>query len=57
VIEDNGHGFERKTVNGFADGLPNMGHRMADIGGRSQIETKPGMGTRVSLIFPKPNVK
>jgi ligand-binding sensor domain-containing protein/signal transduction histidine kinase len=57
VIEDNGHGFERKPVNGFADGLPNMGQRLADIGGRTNIETKAGMGTRVSLIFPKPNPK
>lgn len=55
VIEDNGHGFERATPGQFADGLPNMNQRMAEIGGRSNIESKPGIGTRVSLIFPKPN--
>ena len=55
VIEDNGHGFERLPPDGFADGLPNMNQRMAEISGWSNIESKAGMGTRVSLVFPKPN--
>lgn len=57
IIEDNGHGFNGKTNGEFADGLPNMDQRMADIGGQSKIESKADTGTRVSLIFPKPNGK
>jgi signal transduction histidine kinase/ligand-binding sensor domain-containing protein len=54
IIEDNGHGFQRKTANDFADGLPNMNQRMTEIGGWSSIESKTGNGTRVSLTVPKP---
>jgi signal transduction histidine kinase len=57
VIEDNGHGFNDKAGREFADGLPNMNQRMAEIGGRSSVESKADTGTRVSLIFPKPNGK
>jgi len=56
-IEDNGHGFERQATARFADGLPNMKQRMADIGGQSNIESRAGSGTRVCLTFPKPNGK
>jgi signal transduction histidine kinase len=55
TIEDNGHGFEHKPANGHADGLPNMNHRMAEIGGQSTVESRAGAGTRISLTFPKPN--
>ncbi|HTR43964.1 MAG TPA: two-component regulator propeller domain-containing protein [Pseudomonadales bacterium] len=55
IIEDNGHGFNGKTNGEFADGLPNMSQRMAEIGGRSNIESTAEKGTRVFLIFPKPN--
>jgi signal transduction histidine kinase/ligand-binding sensor domain-containing protein len=57
VIEDNGHGFKNGSAGGFADGLPNMRQRMAEIGGVSTIESTVETGTRVSLIFPKPNGK
>jgi signal transduction histidine kinase len=60
TIEDNGHGIE-KSAGEFANGLSNMGQRMADIGGSSRIEsgTENGTesGTRVSLKFPKPDEK
>ena len=56
-IEDNGRGFERAASAQFADGLPNMKQRMAEIGGQSEIESRAGSGTRVSLTFPKPNGK
>jgi signal transduction histidine kinase/ligand-binding sensor domain-containing protein len=55
VIEDNGRGLKNGTNGEFADGLPNMRQRMADIGGQSTIESSAATGTRVSLIFPKPN--
>ena len=54
-IEDNGHGFERGADARFADGLPNLKQRMTDIGGRMDIESRAGSGTRVALMFPRPN--
>jgi signal transduction histidine kinase len=54
-IEDNGRGFVvPRSGNGDpnADGLRNIAHRMNEIGGRSEIESAPGAGTRISLIFP-----
>jgi ligand-binding sensor domain-containing protein/signal transduction histidine kinase len=55
AIEDNGHGFEPNSKKEFADGLSNLDQRMTEIGGLSTIETKVDAGTRVSLIFPRPN--
>jgi signal transduction histidine kinase/ligand-binding sensor domain-containing protein len=55
VIEDNGHGFDRKNTAEFADGLNNITQRMTEIGGRTSIESAAKTGTRVSLTFPQPN--
>jgi signal transduction histidine kinase len=55
IVEDNGHGFEQKTPDAFADGLSNINRRMAEIGGQATIESTAGTGTRISLILPKPN--
>ena len=52
TIEDNGKGFEGMPKNGCAEGLHNMRQRMRDIGGRFSIESKPGCGTKVSLVLP-----
>jgi signal transduction histidine kinase/ligand-binding sensor domain-containing protein len=53
-IEDNGRGFEVAPDNTFADGLRNMRQRMEEIGGRLRIESKPGAGTRVALMYVWP---
>ena len=52
VIEDNGRGFSPAPENALADGLRNMHHRMADIGGHCAVESRVGSGTKVSLEFP-----
>ncbi|MDR3458890.1 MAG: two-component regulator propeller domain-containing protein [Verrucomicrobiae bacterium] len=57
LIEDNGRGIAGRANDEFANGLSNMNQRMADIGGRSNIENIAETGTRVALIFPKPNGK
>jgi signal transduction histidine kinase len=54
VIEDNGRGFERERDSASADGLRNMRQRMEEIGGKLQIESKPGAGTRISLSYRWP---
>ena len=58
VVEDNGCGFtpERATHagthEGTHEGLDNMRRRMEDIGGRLEITSRPGGGTRVEFIAP-----
>jgi ligand-binding sensor domain-containing protein/signal transduction histidine kinase len=54
TIEDNGQGFDREPVNGDADGLRNMRQRMEEFGGRCEIESRAGAGTRVSFLYVWP---
>ncbi|MCX7824702.1 MAG: histidine kinase [Verrucomicrobiae bacterium] len=50
-IADNGKGFS--TSNRIAgNGLANMRHRLAAVGGECQIESQPGQGTTVTLTWP-----
>ena len=51
TIEDNGRGFEHARNGASADGLRNMRQRMEDISGQFHLESKPGVGTRVSLEY------
>jgi signal transduction histidine kinase len=55
TIEDDGAGFVQGAAaerEEGADGLENMAHRMKEIGGRFEIKSEPGVGTRIALIFP-----
>jgi signal transduction histidine kinase/ligand-binding sensor domain-containing protein len=52
VIEDNGRGFEHVPDNASADGLRNMRQRMEEIQGRFELNSRPGAGTRISLVCP-----
>jgi signal transduction histidine kinase/ligand-binding sensor domain-containing protein len=47
-IEDNGHGFDAAEV-ARGNGLHNMRKRLEELGGRCDIESKPGGGTRVTF--------
>ena len=40
--------------NASSDGLRNMRQRMEEIGGRLQIESQPGAGTRIAFTYPWP---
>jgi len=57
AVEDNGCGFapEQTTGAGAHEGLTNMRRRMEEIGGRFQIASRPGGGTRVEFIAPLPS--
>lgn len=48
-IEDNGKGFSVDVSSGLGNGLINMRKRIEDIGGRIQIDSSPGKGTKVSF--------
>jgi len=49
VVEDNGCGFSANTTRQFGNGLKNMKKRMEEVGGRFEIESKIGQGTRILL--------
>ncbi|WP_304459735.1 sensor histidine kinase, partial [Alicyclobacillus sendaiensis] len=54
-IVDDGCGFhtdEIKWLPGY--GLKNMRERASALGGRLEIESEPGQGTRVRVVFPNP---
>jgi signal transduction histidine kinase len=48
-IGDNGCGFDLERVNGGGMGLENMRARAAAIGAVLEIQSKTGLGTRVSV--------
>jgi len=57
AVEDNGVGFDSSQVrsagrgtDGF--GLFNIGERLNQLGGYMRIESRPGKGTRVTLVSP-----
>gem|GEM_PF-2137728 len=58
-IADNGSGFDRTRLepadNGSGWGLVTMRERALAAGGRFQIETAPGRGTRVTVDMPSAN--
>jgi ligand-binding sensor domain-containing protein/signal transduction histidine kinase len=51
-ITDNGRGFVVKESDASGNGLQNMKKRMETVGGRFEIESSPGNGTRIHLQIP-----
>jgi signal transduction histidine kinase len=56
-VEDDGKGFEPATVerprpSGEGLGLLGMRERLSLLGGRLEIESEPGQGTRVVAVLP-----
>ena len=52
AIEDNGCGFKRVPEDALADGLRNMRHRMEEINGECQVQSRIGEGTEITLFLP-----
>jgi signal transduction histidine kinase len=52
AVEDNGQGFHQGAVPVDHDGLLNIQQRLADLGGRVELQSAPGQGTRVRIIAP-----
>jgi signal transduction histidine kinase len=57
VIEDNGCGFVLGSETEGSDGLRNMGQRMAELGGRLEVQSEPGRGTSVKFHVPLAEMK
>ena len=52
TLEDNGKGFAEGVTQPEADGLRGMRDRLRQLGGRCDIVSSPGQGTRVTLRLP-----
>jgi signal transduction histidine kinase len=53
-ITDDGAGIEHIPHDALADGLRNMRQRAGEINARFDLETKPGLGTRIVVSYPWP---
>ncbi len=53
-IEDNGRGFTPGQTASGGNGLENMKMRLEECGGRLELRSAPGQGTKIRLIFPLP---
>ena len=51
-IADDGRGFDPPKDNGDGFGLQSMSERLAKLGGRVEVESAPGEGTRVVCVCP-----
>jgi signal transduction histidine kinase len=51
VVEDGGNGAAAESAGAF--GIRGMHERMAAIGGRVTVESRPGEGTRVTVTLPR----
>ena len=52
TVEDNGSGFDCPPENAWADGLRNMRERLAEMGGKCQVRSQGGLGTKVIFEVP-----
>ncbi len=52
VLQDDGRGFEAGAARAGGNGLRNMRERLEQLGGRCEILTAPGKGTRVTFVVP-----
>lgn len=53
TISDNGKGFDG-SIKGTGNGLLNMQQRANKIGGKLTINSEPGKGTIITIVFPYP---
>lgn len=52
-VEDDGRGFDPALgAAGHGIGLANLRRRLASVGGRFEIESAPGAGTRLTVLIP-----
>ncbi len=49
IVEDNGDGFVPEAVPATSNGLALMRTRLKRVGGRCEVQTEPGVGTRLTI--------
>ena len=50
MIQDDGRGFDSRNVKGL--GLLGIHERVARLGGKCEIQSKPGMGATIAVELP-----
>jgi signal transduction histidine kinase len=53
MVEDDGVGFDAATVHRHGYGLNNMQKRAGSLGGRLEVQSEPGHGTRIECYLPR----
>jgi len=56
TVEDDGVGFDPSTIQGQGHGLNNMEKRARKLGGRFQVMSEPGRGTRIVCDLPQERI-
>ena len=54
AVSDNGRGLDASAGNPGMDGLEGTRGRLAALGGRCEVESRPGEGTTVRFLLPLP---
>jgi signal transduction histidine kinase len=52
-VDDDGCGFDPARATGTGQGLRNLRERAATVGGRAEIDSVPGEGTKVRITIPR----
>ena len=52
TVQDDGKGFDTERTRKFGNGLVNMQHRIEQIGGKYEIISGTGAGTKTKLEIP-----
>ena len=52
-VDDDGRGFDPAAATGAGQGLRNLRERAEGLGGRAEIDSSPGQGTRVRVMIPR----
>lgn len=55
-VEDNGRGFEFEKVKAGGNGLGNMRTRLEECGGKMELASVPGKGTKLRFFFHLPRI-
>ena len=51
-VDDDGRGFDPARATGAGQGLRNLRERAERLGGRTEIHSTPGEGTKVQVTIP-----
>jgi signal transduction histidine kinase len=52
-VDDDGYDFDAARATGIGQGLRNLRERAEGLGGRAEIHSTPGQGTRVRVTIPR----
>ena len=52
-VDDDGRGFDPAAATGTGQGLRNLRERAEGLGGRAEINSTPGEGTRIRVTLPR----